>query len=100
MKRLLIAAAAAVSLVSLGACAYGGDYGPRLGPGFYEHHPIAYDGYYDGAYGTVYDGYWGDGGYYYSTREGGPYVHDDGGHFRQTEGAGFTAFHGGMHRGR
>jgi hypothetical protein len=98
MKRVLLAAAAVAALVSLGACA-DDYYGPRHGPGFYEHHPVAYDGFYDGYYGTVYDGYWGDGGYYYSMREGGPYLHDDGGHFRQDAGPGFNAFHGGMHRG-
>ena len=43
--------------------------------GYYGPGPVAdieYDGYYDGYYGQIYDGYWGDNGvFFYRTGEGG-----------------------------
>lgn len=59
--RLAALALATLAAVPLAGCAdgyYGG--GMAYGPG-----PYAYDGYYDGAYGPIYDGYWGDDGYFY-----------------------------------
>jgi hypothetical protein len=60
MKHVLALAGLAAAALSLGACADemyagGGNWGG----------PVAYDGWYDGAYGDVYDGYWGDDGYFY-----------------------------------
>ncbi len=60
MKRFLALAGVAAAALSLSACAeetYGG--------GVAWDAPYAYDGWYDGAYGSVYDGYWGDDGYFY-----------------------------------
>lgn len=59
--RLAALALATLAAVPLAGCAdgvYGG--GPAYGPG-----PYSYDGYYDGAYGPIYDGYWGDDDYFY-----------------------------------
>ncbi len=106
MKRILLVLSLGVAAAGLGACAddyygggYGHGYGYNDGPGFYAYHPIGYDGFYDDAYGPFYDGYWGDGGFYYSTGEGRPYVLDRDNHFRHESGEGFHAFHGGMHMG-
>lgn len=61
MKRFLELAGIAAAILSVSACADGiysggGDWGG----------PVAYDGWYDGYYGDVYDGYWGsDGAFYY-----------------------------------
>jgi hypothetical protein len=52
----------------LGACVDDYAYGARVsyGPG-----PYAYNGWYDGYYGSIYDGYWGNDGYFYYRRGGG-----------------------------
>jgi hypothetical protein len=98
MKRLIVALGLSVACAGMAGCA-DDYYGPRQ-HGFYEHHPIGYEGYYDGHYGAVYDGYWGDGGaFYYSTGEGSPYVADSGGHFRRDAYDGYAPFHGGVRRG-
>jgi hypothetical protein len=56
--------------------------------------PISYDGYYDGYYGPMYDGYWGDdNSFYYSGGIGQPFVRDGGSHFRRGAAAGFNSFH-------
>src|ERR1700761_9550505 len=98
MKPLIIALSIGAACAGLAACA--DDYGPRGGVAYYEHHPVGYDGYYDDFYGPFYDGYWGDGGFFYSTGPGVPFVIDSGNHFRHENAAGFHSFHGGMHRGR
>jgi hypothetical protein len=55
---------------------------------------INYDGYYDGYYGPMYDGYWGDDNFFYhSGGLGQPFVRDEGSHFRHEAGAGFNSFH-------
>lgn len=97
MKRTLIALALGAAALGMAGCAddyYAG--GPRAYA--YDHHPIGYDGYYDGFYGDVYDGYWGDEGFYYSTGPNVGFVVDRGNHFRHDAGAGFHEFHGGRHR--
>ena len=91
MNKTLIALGLAAGLLSVTACAsgpygYAGGYGPE---------PVAYDGYYDDAYGPFYDGYWaGDGGYYYTDAPGHPYHRDTAGHFRRDQASGFHAVHG------
>lgn len=63
MKRSLIFLAAPLVL-GLGGCVTDG-YG-SVGYGYGS--PYAYDGYYDGFYGPIYDGYWGnDGAFYYRS---------------------------------
>jgi hypothetical protein len=75
MKRVLIAAGCALAL---SACATGPGYGGGA---------LAYNAYYDDAYGPYYDGYWGrDGGFWYSTGRGAPYLRDSGQHFQRTAG--------------
>lgn len=100
MKRMLLALALTGALTGLGACAdsyYGGDNGPRHYR-YYDHNPVSYEGYYDGYYGRVHDGYWGDGGvFYYSTGEGQPYVVDRGRHFRRDAYEGYRPFRGGIY---
>jgi hypothetical protein len=64
------------AVLTLSACA-GDYYGPGPGAG-----PIAYDAYYDDAYGPFYDGYWGPGDVFFYSR--GPhhrYIADRGHHF-------------------
>jgi hypothetical protein len=91
MKHALTIALLALGSVPLASCA--GGPGMAYGPGPYE-----YDGWYDGAYGPIYDGYWGDDGYfYYRHQEGeGAFVRGDREHFsRQSPGAGnFQHMHG------
>lgn len=64
MKRSTIALCSALLLVPLGACAdyYGYD------EDIYASRPYAYDGFYDGFYGPIYDGYWGDDDFFYFRR--------------------------------
>jgi len=96
MKRLLIAFSASAVVLSLAACAEG-YYGHGAGPSYYEHATVGYDGFYDDAYGPFYDGYWGEGGFWYSTGEGRPYQLDSAHHFRRDSADGTHPFHGGMH---
>lgn len=65
MKNFMALAGVAAAALSLGGCAdeiYAG--------GGNWNGPVAYDGWYDGYYGDVYDGYWGSDGYFY-YRHGG-----------------------------
>lgn len=57
---LLVCSAA---LAGLSGCASDGYYGADLGYGYGS--PYTYDGWYDGYYGPIYDGYWGSDGYFY-----------------------------------
>ncbi|MDE2405578.1 MAG: hypothetical protein KGM17_13000 [Sphingomonadales bacterium] len=82
MKTLPILAAVA-ALATLSACdeGYGGtEIG--WGPAGY-----AYDGWYDGYYGPIYDGYWGDdGGFWYRSRSvDRHWRRGDGAHFRREQ---------------
>ncbi|KUR76103.1 hypothetical protein [Novosphingobium sp. FSW06-99] len=77
MNRPLTFALLALSTVPLAACA-GTGVEVAYAPG-----PYAYDGWYDGYYGPIYDGYWGNDGYfYYRHGEGeGAFVRGDRAHF-------------------
>lgn len=65
MNKTILALALTGSALALSGCVtdgygYGGDYaGVTWGA------PYAYDGWYDGYYGDIYDGYWGGDGYFY-----------------------------------
>lgn len=60
MKRLLLATAILLPAFALSACDNGFGYGgTSVGVG-YAGSPYAYDAYYDGFYGPIYDGYWGN----------------------------------------
>ena len=103
MKAAIALASFAVSAMLTGCVAYGPP-GPGPAPGAYEYGPypagvVAYDGYYDGAYGQFYDGYWGgDGAFYYADRD--HHFHRDfNGHFRHQGVAGFRHVQGGGPRG-
>jgi len=81
MRKFLLGAGAALILA---ACT-GPDY---VGGG------VAYDGYYDDAYGPIYDGYWGDGDvFFYRAHRHGHYIRDTGGHFRRNPVMGFHPMH-------
>lgn len=88
----------AVAAAGLSGCAddtYGVGYGYGYGPGA----GWDYSGYYDGYYGPIYDGYWGDdGAFYYRNRDDDHHFHRGGGghFFRNAPGGGgqFQAFHG------
>jgi hypothetical protein len=91
MKTIYVAALVAGAALLTTACADGG---------YYRHGPVAvaYDGYYDDAYGPFYDGYWGDDGFfYYSTGPGGHYRRDNAHHFRHDNFNGFHAVQGRPH---
>ncbi len=77
-RRTIAAALLAAATLPLAACAGG----PGMDVG-YGGGPYAYDGYYDGYYGPVYDGYWGDDDYFYYRHGAGDhaYVRGDRGHF-------------------
>lgn len=100
MKRPFLALCiAGLAAAGLSACADGHYSGAPRGSGvaYYEHGPVGFDGYYDDSYGPFYDGYWGDGGFYYSTGEGRPYQLDRANHFRHDAAGGFHGVHGGVH---
>lgn len=68
MKNALAALAlCAGSTLGLSACVSDG-YGPAYGVDVGWGTPYAYDAWYDGYYGPLYDGYWGDDGYFYYRR--------------------------------
>ncbi|WP_353228302.1 hypothetical protein [Novosphingobium sp.] len=98
MKRSMTAALMALASLPLSACV--GEYGPGMGIG-YDSGPYAYDGYYDGYYGQVYDGYWGDDNAFYYRRGDGDreYRRGDGGHFAREAPRGqgnYQPLHGSM----
>jgi hypothetical protein len=64
------------------------------GPGYGGGGGVAYDGFYDNAYGPIYDGYWGDGdAFFYRSHRHGHYVRDTGSHFRHDAVNGFQPMH-------
>jgi hypothetical protein len=88
MKTLHAVLALSVAFAGLGACATEG----------YNHHgggaSVAYyDGFYDDYYGPVYGGYWGGDVYYYQGRQNGPYLRDEGRHFRREQFENAHNFH-------
>jgi hypothetical protein len=104
-RRLILGAVAAAGL--LAGCAgdyYGpGAYGP--GPGYYGAGPgfgvaVGYDGYYDGFYGPIYDGYWRGGYFYWRDRRGRSFRRDNGRHFRRDPAQGFRHIQGERHDDR
>jgi hypothetical protein len=86
----ILGATAALVLVAGCADDY---YGP--GPGYGP--VVEYDGYYDGYYGPVYDGYWRGGAFWYRSGEGGQWQRGDRAHFRRSSAPGFNHIHGQMH---
>lgn len=85
MKRMMMLVGLALAAVPLAGCAedygYGGSYGYSA---YYGPRGL---GWYDGYYGPVYDGYWGNGGaiYYYRMHERDRWRRDEGRHFRYGE---------------
>ena len=78
--RLILPALCALATVStLSACTEGYGAGVGWGP-----EPYAYEGYYDGYYGPIQDGYWGDDGvfWYRSSDHDRHYRRGDVQHFR------------------
>jgi len=94
---------AAPALIGLSACA--GDYYGGINSAYYSPYnygdPYSYDGYYDGYYGPIYDGYWGNNGYFYyrnSDRDR-DYRRGDRQHFSRQErrgGGHWSRMHGQM----
>jgi hypothetical protein len=83
MKPLVSSLIAIAAALTLGACADGG-YGHHFGGG------LAYDAYYDDAYGPYVDGYWGsDDVFMYRHEHNGEFARDDSHHFRHDGAAGF-----------
>ncbi|MDQ2860247.1 MAG: hypothetical protein M3T55_05885 [Pseudomonadota bacterium] len=75
------------------------------GPGYYGGGPgygvaVGYDGYYDGFYGPIYDGYWRGRSFYWRDRDGGRWRRDDGRHFRHEAANGFRHIQGERHPDR
>lgn len=81
MNRILAATLLAAITLPLGACTDDYAYGGRVAYGS----TYAYDGYYDGYYGPIHDGYWGNDGYFYYRRGDGDraYIRGDHDHFRR-----------------
>lgn len=116
MKTKILALALAGSTMALSACATDG-YGYGASVGWNE--PYAYDGWYDGYYGSIYDGYWGADNYFYYRsspnergfrradrnhflrdapqrgRPGWDTYHQQRGEFRPQQGMTMPRFHGG-----
>lgn len=103
MKKTLALLALSLSVTTLAACVddgYGYGGGVGYGPG-----PYAYDGWYDGAYGPIYDGYWGSDNYFYYRHGAGErgYIRGDRGHFSREAPQGrpnFQRFQGNMTPGQ
>ena len=56
---------------------------------------VDYDGFYDGYYGPVADGYWGDDGVFrFRDSLGHAFSRDEGQHFRHDAAPNFQHFHG------
>ena len=91
---MFIGAVAAVGL--LGGCETGPGYGPR--PAVVAE--VGYDGYYDGFYGPIYDGYWRGGSFWWRDRDDHPFRRDDAGHFRREAKEGFNHITGVRHEER
>eukprot|EP01037_Dinobryon_pediforme_P001736 gene1736-1764_t len=107
MNRAVTLALLAVASLPLGACVGEYGYGARVGYASapYEAGPYAYDGWYDGYYGQVYDGYWGDDGAFYYRHGNGDraYLRGDGGHFARQAPQGphnYQPLHGTMTPGQ
>jgi len=78
MNRPIVLLSLAAFALPLSACATD-SYDGR----FYADAAYPYDGYYDGFYGPIYDGYWGSNGYfYYRANSGGRFIRGDHNHFR------------------
>jgi len=92
----ILGATAALALVA--GCA-DGYYGSGPGADFAYYGPdTEFDGYYDGYYGPVYEGYWGNGGaFYYRNNAGGRWRQADAAHVRRDPAPGFNHIHGTVH---
>jgi hypothetical protein len=101
-RTLKLAAGSAVLAATLmaSACASYDD-GRGYGNRHYARTSVSvgyYDGWYDGHYGPVHDGYWGDDRFfYYRASPRGPWIVDRGNHFRRDRFDGGRSFH---YRGR
>ncbi|MDE1917302.1 MAG: hypothetical protein KGJ57_14660 [Sphingomonadales bacterium] len=102
MKKTIALVLLTLATVPLAACeedGYGGVY--SYGPG-----PYAYDGYYDGYYGPIYDGYWGSDNYFYYRHGAGDRAYIRGGrdHFSRSipdrGGHNYQPLHGTMNPGQ
>lgn len=82
MKRVLLAAAAALCLSACADSGYG--YNP-----YFAGDTV----YYDDAYGPIYNGYWDGDVFLYSPARGRPYIRDEGHHFRRDQAGGYHSFH-------
>jgi hypothetical protein len=74
---------------------YGYGPGPAYGPGPYAD--VEYDGWYDGYYGPIYDGYWQNDVFFYRTRDSDRWHRGDARHFSREERPGFNHIHGMAH---
>ncbi len=79
--------------------------GYGYGGSIYAGSPYAYDGYYDGFYGPIYDGYWGTDNYFYyrSGAHERRYRRGDSAHFHRGDrgpGSNFRPMQGSMTPGR
>jgi hypothetical protein len=85
---------AGAAVIVIAGCA---DYG--VGVAYYgPPADVEYDGYYDGYYGPVYEGYWGDTGvFYYRSSDNDRWRQGDGRHFRRDAAPGFNHIHGMTH---
>lgn len=86
MKRSIVLAAACAAFLPLAGCADG--FGLGMGatyPADYAYGAYPYDGWYDGYYGSIYDGYWGNDGYFYYRLNKGErnYRRGEAAHFRR-----------------
>jgi hypothetical protein len=84
MKRLLTLAGLTLAALPLAGCA--SDYHHRQYARMYVSSSPNY-GWYDGYYGSIYDGRWASGGYYYyRMHDRDSWRRDDGRHFRRDRG--------------
>ena len=87
MKISVGLAAVASAGALLAGCASGGYYGP-------DSVAVGYDGYYDGYYGPIYDGYWRGDRFWYRDAAGHPFRRDENRLFSRRAATGFQHIHG------
>ncbi len=88
MKKLASVALVAAAAVSMTACA--DTYGHR---DHYASVGVYADGYYDGFYGPIDTGYWGDDGAFMYRGSDQQFHRDDSGHFRKDTAQGYHTVH-------
>lgn len=99
LHHFLFAGAAVAMLAGCADFADTGYYGDTAyyDDGYGPPADIAYDGWYDGFYGPIYDGYWNNDVFFFRTGDNDRFQAGDASHFRHSAAPGFAPMHGMTH---